>query len=65
MLKVTIEATSMDGLEQAEMLRDHICYHIDNELMCELEGSEWSGHSGGDDAYFGLEDSIIQVRVVK
>jgi hypothetical protein len=63
MFKITIEATTKKDKELIPLLLDHLCYSITGESGINLDCPEWSGHSGGDDAYFELIDREVRVLV--
>ena len=63
MFKITIEATDKEDKELIPLLLDHLCYSITDDSLLDLDCKEWSGHSGGDDAYFCLEDKKVMVLV--
>jgi len=62
MINVIIESLSEDK-DTLELFRDHLCYAISDESGLILECKGWSGHSGGDDAYFGLMDKKVKVII--
>ncbi len=66
MFKITVEATCKKSKEQIDNLLMHLCYGLtdENALTLETKGLEWNGHSGGDDAYFGLMDKRVCVERV-
>jgi hypothetical protein len=65
MIKITIEATGRDNdPELLNLMRDHLCYALTDEMDIKLRCKDWDGHSGGDDAYFGLQDKIVKVEVL-
>ena len=64
MIKVTIEATE-DDKELLDLFRDHLCYGITDDSGIILKCPEWDGHSGGDDAYFGLMEKMVRVEIKK
>lgn len=59
MIKVEI---SGDNEEELELFLQHLCYSITEESLIQLECPQWNGYSGGDDAYFGLEGRIVQIK---
>ena len=62
MLVVTIEDKGKKtDPHLLECLRQHICYHISDELDVKLQSPGWNGYSGGDDAYFGLSGKTVKV----
>lgn len=61
MIKITIEGD--EDLETLELMFNHLCYAITDESGIELKAEGWDGHSGGDDAYFGLMDKKVEVEV--
>jgi hypothetical protein len=65
MFKVTIEATTEKDKELLNLLRDHLCYGLEEESGLKIRAKGWDGGSGGDDAYFGLMDKIVKVEVKK
>ena len=44
----------------------HLCYGLTDESGIKLrtKNFKWNGHSGGDDAYFGLMDKTVKVEKV-
>ena len=60
MIKITIEASPEDE-ELIPLMLDHLCYSITNEMSIKLICDKWKGHSGGDDAYFGLQGKQVCV----
>jgi len=65
MLKITIEATTEKDQELLPLLHAHVCYHLTDEMGIRLRSEGWDGHSGGDDAYFGLLDKVVKVEVIR
>ena len=63
MIKITIEATTQKDKELLPLMLDHLCYSITDESAIKLDCKRWKGHSGGDDAYFGLMDKKVKVVV--
>ena len=61
MLKVTIESTSKKDNELIPFLLMVLCYGITDEQCLELDCPQWSGHSGGSDAYDILTDKKVKV----
>lgn len=59
-IKVTIECK--DETVKKLFLR-HLCYCITDEALFELDCPDWDGYSGGDDAYFELEDKVVKVEL--
>jgi len=62
-INVTITATSEKDKEAAGMLRDQLCYFMDDELGVVLRAKGWDGYSGGDDALFTLDNRTVNVKV--
>lgn len=62
MIKITIEATTKKDKEKLEYMRDTLCYHLNDEFSLKLRCKSWEGYSGGDDAYFGLMDTVVKVE---
>ena len=65
MFKVTIEATTDKDKELLPELISVLCYGLTDEQDLKLRCKEWNGHSGGDDAYFGLSGKTVSVKVKK
>ena len=75
MIKITIEGThrntatadlngDMDDDEVIlDLLRDHLCYGLTDESDLRVKSKGWSGHSGGDDAYFMLSNRKVVVEI--
>lgn len=66
MFKITVEATCKKSQAKIDELLMHMCYGLTDEVDIKLrtKNFEWNGHSGGDDAYFGLMDQIVEVKRV-
>lgn len=64
MFKITVEATTEKDREYMNEMLMHLCYGLTDEMSIKLrtKGFKWNGHSGGDDAYFGLMDKIVRVE---
>lgn len=64
MFKVIVEATTDADKELLDDFLRHLSYGLTDESGLKLRtiGWKWDGHSGGDDAYFGLYDKVVQVR---
>jgi hypothetical protein len=58
MFKITIEATTEKHKELLQLFRDHVCYSINQDSQLKVESKGWDGHSGGDDAYYGLTGKV-------
>ena len=63
MFKITIEATTDKDRENIDLLRDRLCYGITDDMDIKLRAKGWTGHSGGDDAYFLLSGKTVKVEV--
>ena len=65
MFKITVEATTDEDRELMTEILCHLCYGLTDEMDINLKtkGFEWDGHSGGDDAYFGLQDKDVCVEL--
>lgn len=67
MFKVTIEATTKQDKALLPYLRDHLCYGLEDDSALEVNCKEWKekgSHSGGDDAYFGLQNKKVKVIIL-
>ena len=62
-IKIIDEKDECGDLE--DLILSHVCYSITDESGIKLICPQWDGHSGGDDAYFGLMDRKVKVKVVK
>jgi hypothetical protein len=64
MYRIIVEATTKKDEEMLPDLLRHLCFGLTDESAIKLRtpGWKWDGHSGGDDAYFGLIDKVVQVR---
>lgn len=64
MFKITVEATTERDKKYMDELLMHLCYGLTDDMDIKLrtKGFEWNGHSGGDDAYFGLSNKIVKVE---
>lgn len=76
MIKVTIEGTHRNTATEGyeiddfdddrvilELLRDRLCYGLTDEMSLRVKSKGWTGHSGGEDAYFMLSDRKVEVIV--
>lgn len=64
MFKITIEATTKKERELLPEMFSTVCYGITDDMDIQLtKSTKWNGHSGGDDAYFGLSGSKVEVKV--
>ena len=63
MIEVTIRATNKEDAKVLDLFKQVLCYGITDEQDIKLVGTNWDGHSGGDDAYFGLMDKKVSVYV--
>ena len=63
MIVVNIIATTNKDKKLLELFRDHLCYSIKDDSAIKLRCKDWNGHSGGDDAYFGLMNKVVKVIV--
>jgi len=66
MFKITVEATTKKDQKYMDELLMHLCYGLTDESGIKLrtKNFKWNGHSGGDDAYFGLMDKTVKVEKV-
>lgn len=63
MIVITIKATTDSDRALLGLLRDHLCYAITDEFGIKMKAKGWTGHSGGDDAYFGLHGKTVKVEI--
>lgn len=76
MIKIIIKAddenTATEGCECEEadndrvileLMRDHICYGLTDDMSLRVKSEGWTGHSGGDDAYFMLSNRKVKVVI--
>lgn len=64
MFRIIVEATTKKDQDDLDLLLSYLCYGLTDESAIKLRtpGWKWDGRSGGDDAYFGLMDKVVQVR---
>ena len=64
MFKITIEATTEKDKELLPELFSTVCYGITDDMGIKLsKKTKWDGHSGGDDAFFGLLNKTVEVMI--
>jgi len=63
MIKIEIRGTRGEKKHLLEEMLRVVCYGITDEQELKLKNTQWDGHSGGDDAYFGLSGKNVQVVI--
>lgn len=63
MIQIEISGTRGEKRELLELMFSTLCYAITQDQSLNLKDTKWNGHSGGDDAYFGLSDKNVKVVI--